>query len=435
MVVDAEHRDVVSTLGKAATSKNAANASNIAIIGAGPAGLFAAERLAGAGHRVTIYERMPSPARKFLMAGRGGLNITHSEPLAHMLARYGKESSPIIQAVEALAPAQLIDWVHGLGIETFTGSSGRVFPKSMKSSPLLRAWLRRLASLGVTLETRRTWTGFAKAGAIFVARADGTIETVTADATLLALGGGSWPKLGSDGAWVKILGGAGIAVTKLEASNAGVLIPWSETVKSRFQGMPLKRIAVEAGGRRIRGEAIITRDGLEGGAIYALSREIRDCIKVGAPTIMIDFRPDIDMAGLTQRLAQGNRKDSLANVLRKTAGLSPAAASLLREAHSAPSREPAALAAQIKSVPLRISRVAGLERAISTAGGVSLEAIDENFMLRSLPGVFVAGEMLDWDAPTGGYLLQASFSTAARAAAGLTDWLRREWPSKDGGAP
>ena len=399
---------------------------NIVIAGAGPAGLFAAERLAGAGHRVTIYERMPSPARKFLMAGRGGLNLTHSEPLAHLLSRYGDRSEPVVQAVETFPPAHLIDWIHGLGIETFTGSSGRVFPKSMKSSPLLRAWLKRLAGLGVTLETRKTWTGLGKDGSVHFANADGTIEVVRADAALLALGGASWPKLGSDGAWAKTLSDAGVTVSSLHASNAGILIPWSETVKSRFQGEPLKRIAIEAGGRRVRGEAMITRDGLEGGAIYALSREIRAGLKNGSSTVTIDLRPDIDHAGLTQRLAQGNRKDSLANALRKFAGLSPAAASVLREAYAALSRDPVTLASQIKSVPLRVSGIAGLERAISTAGGVALAAVDETFMLRGFPGVFVAGEMLDWDAPTGGYLLQAAFATAASAAAGMTKWLDRE---------
>ncbi len=426
MVVDAEHRDVVSAHQSNVTSKNVVKPKDVTIIGAGPAGLFAAERLTNTGHRVTIYERMPSPARKFLMAGRGGLNLTHSEPVAHVLARYGQQSGPIQRAVEAFPPSQLMDWVHGLGIETFTGSSGRVFPKAMKSSPLLRAWLKRLASLGVTILPRRTWTGFSKGGAIQVADAGGTVETIRADATLLALGGASWPKLGSDGTWANVLRDAGVTVTALEASNAGVLIPWSEIVKSRFEGMPLKRIAIEAGGRRVRGEAIITRDGLEGGAIYALSREIRESLRSVSSTITIDLRPDIDVVGLTQRLAQGNRKDSLANALRKTAGLSPAAASLVREVYASPSRDPATLAGQIKGLSLRVSGVADLERAISTAGGVSLAAVDENFMLRVLPGVFVAGEMLDWDAPTGGYLLQAAFSTAARAAAGMNEWLECE---------
>lgn len=426
MVIHAEHRHVVNAPEDTVASVDALKPKPVVIIGAGPAGLFAAEHLANAGCRVTIYERMQTPARKFLMAGRGGLNLTHSEPVGHLLARYGKQAAPIIQAIEAFPPAQVINWVHGLGIETFTGSSGRVFPKAMKASPLLRAWLRRLARLGVTIETRRTWTGFAKDGAVQVAKDDGSIETVRADAVLLALGGASWPKLGSDGAWADVLRKAGIAVTEFEASNAGVLIPWSDTVKSRYQGTPLKRIAIEAGSRRIRGEAVITSTGLEGGAIYALSREIRDAAKNETSTITIDLRPDIDLAGLAQRLAQGNRKDSLANALRKTAGLSPAAASLLREAYATPSRDPATLAGQIKSVPLRVSAVAGLERAISTAGGISLDALDDNFMIKSLPGIFAAGEMLDWDAPTGGYLLQAAFSTAARAAAGMTEWLEKE---------
>lgn len=399
--------------------------TEIAVVGAGPAGLFAAEHLARAGFSVTIFEQMPTPARKFLMAGRGGLNLTHSEPLERFLARYGNDAAHVRGAIEAFPPSALIQWADALGAETLVGSSGRVFPKEMKASPLLRAWLRRLADLGVVVKARHRWTGFDGADGLVFEGPNDTREIVRPAATLLALGGASWPKLGSTGAWISVLQDAGIETTPLEASNAGAIIAWSNILKSKHAGAPLKRIAVRIGARSVRGEAVITRGGLEGGAIYALSRELRTALEHGPATLEIDLRPDMESAELTDRLARIKTKDSMANGLRKAVGLSAAAIALLRECHPALAREPAELALQIKSARLRVDRLAGLERAISTAGGIAPGALDEHFMLRSRAGVFAAGEMLDWDAPTGGYLLQASFATGLAAARGIENSLRR----------
>ena len=396
---------------------------DVAIIGAGPAGLIAAEVLATIGHRVTIYDRMPSPARKFLLAGRGGLNLTHSEPLEVFQERYGDGADLVRKAIAAFPPTALIAWAEGLGQETFKGSSGRVFPKAMKASPLLRAWLKRLEGLGVQLLTRHTFTGFAPDGGIVLENAAGHEITLKSSATLLALGGASWPKLGSDGHWVKPFREAGIAVETLQPANAGALIPWSETYLRKFEGQALKRIAIETGGQRVRGEAVVTKTGLEGGAVYALSRAIRDRLATGICELTIDLAPDITHDALSERLRQGKQKDSLSNVLRKAAGLSPAAIGLLREGSKTLLRDPEDLARRIKSVRLPVSKLAGVERAISTAGGIRLSELDEALMLKARPGVFVAGEMLDWEAPTGGYLLQACFATGVLAARGIARWL------------
>jgi uncharacterized flavoprotein (TIGR03862 family) len=400
---------------------------HVAVIGAGPAGLMAAEVLAGRGYGVTIYERMPSPARKFLMAGRGGLNLTHSEPLDHFLNRYGEGARYIRAAIAAFPPDAVIAWAQGLGQETFTGSSGRVFPRVMKASPLLRAWLKRLDSFGVTLETRHTFEGFSARGGILICDADGNITTRSPGATILALGGASWPKLGGDGAWVAPLTHAGVDIAPLIASNAGVLIAWTDFVKTKFAGEPLKRIALTVGGVTVRGEAIITDAGLEGGAVYALSRPIRDALAQSpnsAPaTLTLDLRPDMTAAALAERLERGALRDSLSNHLRKAAGLSPAQIALLYEGGTKPDRAAETLARSIKNVVLPLAGLQGLERAISTTGGVRLTEIDAKGMLTKVPGVFLAGEMLDWDAPTGGYLLQASFATGVAAALGAADWI------------
>ena len=397
---------------------------DIAIVGAGPAGLMAAQVLASNGHRVTIYERMPSPARKFLLAGRGGLNLTHTEQHDHFLQRYGGAAEPIQRAIDAFPPEAIIDWAQGLGQETFIGSSGRVFPKSMKASPLLRAWLKRLDGLGVKLKTRHTFVGFAKGG-LKISGPTGGAETYAHDATILALGGASWPRLGSDGSWVAPLSQAGVGITPLTASNAGVIIPWSDHVRLRFAGEPLKRIAVAIDGVTARGEAVITASGLEGGVIYALSRPIRAALGSPPAVMTIDLRPDMTLPELADRLARGAAKDSLSNHLRKAAGLSPAQAAVFREGTAKPLREPQALAHAVKNVALPLSGLHGLERAISTAGGVALAELDENAMLHSLPGIFVAGEMLDWDAPTGGYLLTACLATGFSAASGVARWLAK----------
>lgn len=394
----------------------------VAIVGAGPAGLYAAERIAREGHRVTIYERMPSPARKFLLAGRGGLNLTHSEALPAFLDRYGDDAADVRAAVEAFPPQDLIAWANGLGADTFVGTSGRVFPRAMKASPLLRAWLGRLAELNVTIKTRHLWTGFATSGALQFETATTPRIEVAPDATLLALGGASWPRLGSDGRWTAVFEAADISVTPLVPANCGVVIPWSEVFRSRFEGSALKRIALTIDGVTQRGEAIVTRDGLEGGVIYALGPQIRRALaRDGKAKLILDLKPDIPLDELTSRLAKPRRKDTLTNFLRKAAHLDASAVGLLRETELPTDAE--ALAARIKGVPLRVLGLASLDRAISTAGGVAWQSVDANLMLRNRPGVFLAGEMLDWEAPTGGYLLQATFATAARAAAGLLNWL------------
>jgi len=413
--------------------------AHAAILGAGPAGLMAAERLAALGHAVTIYDRMPSPARKFLMAGRGGLNITHSEPLERFLARYNSASPALIAAIAAWPPTAMTEWLDSLGIETFTGSSGRVFPRAMKASPLLRAWLRRLDASGVRLALNHDWRGFTPNGDLLFDTPSGPI-TVAPTATILALGGASWPRLGSDGAWVKTLATDAIAITPLTPSNCGVLVPWSDHIATRFAGEPLKRIALTMGKQTVRGEAIVTRRGLEGGAIYAVSAAIRAGLAAQSQTaaapsphdpaiqspprqqLWIDLRPDMTLAEVTSRLSAPRGKQSTATILRKALSLSPVASALLREPGPLPTT-PADLAARIKALPLYVIGTAGLDRAISTAGGVSFDAIDAHFMLRARPGVFIAGEMLDWDAPTGGYLLQATFATAVAAAAGAARWI------------
>lgn len=419
MGVDEEHGLVVSDSSAVpgGATKPLAN-KNLAVIGAGPAGLYAAERLAGLGMRVTVYERMASPARKFLMAGRGGLNLTHSEPLETFLTRYTGSAAPLVRdAISAFPPSALVAWANELGADTFTGSSGRVFPKAMKASPLLRAWLRRLGGLGVELKTGWTWRGFADdPRTLQFDTADGP-QLVSADAVLLALGGASWPRLGSDGAWVGLLEARGATIAPLKPSNCGVTVAWSAHM-DRFAGAPLKRIRLSCGNTTRAGEALITKSGLEGGAVYALSHELRSALSAGPAPIIIDLRPDFSHDDLAQRLAKAPPKSSLSNTLRKNAGLSPAAASLLREAGPLP-HGPALLAERIKAMPLTVTGLAGLGRAISTAGGIEAGALSDHFMLRALPGIYAAGEMLDVDAPTGGYLLQAAFATGGRTAEGI----------------
>lgn len=399
---------------------------DIAIIGAGPAGLIAAERLAQAGHRVTIHERMASPARKFLLAGRGGLNLTHSEPLETFLPRYGAARDWLEPAITALPPQAMRDWADGLGAQSFVGSSGRVFPKAMKASPLLRAWLRRLDGLGVRLEAGRLWTGWTPEGALSFATAAGGTVTLTPDAVLLALGGASWPRLGSDGGWVTLLAEKGVAVEPLRPANGGFAIDWTATLRARFAGAPLKRIVIRFGDREVAGEAMIDGAGIEGGAIYALSGPLREAIaRDGFAAIAIDLRPDLDIARLTDKLGKRRQGETLSNHLRK-AGLSPAAVAVLRDGAGGRLDEaPAALAAAIKATPLRLTGLMPIARAISTAGGIAASEIDDRFMLKALPGVFVAGEMLDWEAPTGGYLLQGCFATGMAAAVGMEAWLGR----------
>lgn len=398
---------------------------DVAIIGAGPAGLIAAERLAEAGRKVAIYERMTSPARKFLLAGRGGLNLTHSEPIDALLDRYGTARAWLEPAIRAFPPQALRGWADGLGAESFVGSSGRVFPKAMKASPLLRAWLARLDGLGVQLHAGRLWTGWDESGALRFTLRDGSLETVRPRATLLALGGASWPRLGADGSWAALLEQRGIVVAPLRSANAGFTVTWSVLMRNKFAGLPLKRIALEFAGQCVSGEAMIDAGGIEGGAVYALSGPLREALaRDGQAILTIDLRPDLSEPELATRLARRRPGETLSNHLRKAAGLSLVAAAVLREAASGPlPAAPDALARLIKAAPLRLTGMASLARAISTAGGVRADDVDVDFMLKRLPGVFVAGEMLDWEAPTGGYLLQACFATGVAAAEGIERFL------------
>jgi len=389
----------------------------IAVIGGGPAGLMAAEVMAQAGLAVTVFDRMPSVGRKFLMAGRGGLNLTHSEPLDRFRARYGAAEAWMTPLLDAFSPTDLVAWAEDLGQETFVGSSGRVFPKAMKASPLLRAWLARLDQLGVRFETRAQWTGWDLAGGLAFAGRD----AVDAAATVLALGGASWPRLGADGGWTALL--PDIEITPLRASNCGFAVAWSEIFRSKHGGAPLKRIAMTVGNQRVRGEAVVTSAGIEGGAVYTLSAPAREAIaQHGVAVLYIDLLPDLKIEALVEKLGAGRGGDTLSNVLRKRANLPPVAVGLVQEALHA--GETKSLAELIKGVPIRLTAPFALDRAISTAGGIALAEIDEGLMLTKRPGVFVCGEMLDWEAPTGGYLLQGCMATGAAAARGVMAWLK-----------
>ncbi len=387
---------------------------------------MAAEILAQAGIAVTIYDQMPSIGRKLLMAGRGGLNLTHAEPMPVFLSRYGAAGAWIEPIIAAFPPEALIAWCNGLGQPTFTGSSARVFPTTMKSSPLLRAWLRRLADLGVQLRVRHRWTGWDNDGNLcfstpFDISRDQTVRDQT-DVTILAMGGASWPRLGSDGDWVPILSNV---VTPFQPANCGFQVEWSPHLRTRFAGHPLKRLAMTFRGDTVRGEAVLTETGIEGGLIYALSGRLRDAIQAdGSATIYLDLRPDLSLAALRDRLGGPRRSQSLANTLRKQAGLSPEAIGLVQEAlHNG--SDPGDLPALIKALPVRLIAPAPIARAISSAGGIRTGALDDRLMMRDRPGVFAAGEMLDWEAPTGGYLLQACLSTGVAAANGALAWLGR----------
>ena len=398
-----------------------------AVIGAGPAGLMAAEVLAQGGAGVTVYDAMASAGRKFLIAGRGGLNLTHSEPLPEFLSRY-REAAPKLEAViNAVPPDRLRAWCEALGQPTFVGSSGRVFPRSMKASPLLRAWLRRLDAQGVRFSFRHRWIGWDEDGRLLFETPEGH-RAIEARATVLTLGGASWPRLGSDGGWVDVLAARGVAISALRPANCGFTVAWSKVFRDRFEGQPLKNVEFRFGTRTERGEAVITSTGIEGGAIYALSADLREAILTSGETILhIALRPDLDNKALASRLSAPRGKQSLSNYIRKALQLSPVAIGLLQEASGglAARLSPQDLAALVNAVPIRLSGIAPIVRAISTAGGISFDELDADYMLRCLPGTFAAGEMLDWEAPTGGYLLQASFATGAAAGKSVLKWLAR----------
>lgn len=401
--------------------------SRVAIIGGGPAGLMTAEVLSQAGVAVDLYDAMPSVGRKFLLAGVGGMNITHSEPFEPFVERYRERAPNLRPLLEAFAPEALREWIHGLGIDTFVGSSGRVFPSDMKAAPLLRAWLRRLRDAGVHIHTRHRWLGWNTDGSLKLRAPEGDIR-VSADAVLLALGGGSWARLGSDGSWVSLLQGRGIDVAPLRPANCGFEVAgWSQHLQEKFAGAPLKTVSLGLpGGPSRKGEFVVTASGIEGSLVYALSAEIRQAIeRDGRATVALDLLPDHSREKIIRALAKPRGSQSMAKHFKRQLGLDGVKAGLLRELTDGETfQHPEALATAIKALPIILLRPRPLDEAISSAGGVPFEALDEGLMLRQSPGVFCAGEMLDWEAPTGGYLLTACFASGRAAAKGMLRWLR-----------
>ena len=408
---------------------------SVAVIGGGPAGLMAAQVLAERGLRVTVVDQMPTLGRKFLLAGRSGLNLTHSEDIEALLDRYGASRERLEPALRAFDADALRAWARALGEDTYVGSSGRVFPDSWRATALLRLWLRHLASLGVRAETATRWAGWddhvarddGRVGIRLIAR-DGVERTMTSDAVILALGGASWPRTGSDGNWVQLLRSCGLTVNDLVAANAGVEVPWEPTFLERFEGTPIKNVAVSYDDRSVRGELVVTRKGLEGTPVYTLSSAIRRTLAAHPTTNMhLDLKPDLSENEVAQRLRSRRPKDSFANWIRRRLDLDPVATALVRGTHDGPPpTDAAAVADRIKHLTLTVHAVAPINRSISSAGGVPFDALDERLMLRSRPGTFAAGEMVDWDAPTGGYLLQATFSMAVLAARAAADWVTQE---------
>ena len=402
----------------------------VAIIGGGPAGLMAAEVIGSQGIKVDVYDAMPSVGRKFLLAGKGGLNLTHAEPAPLFVSRYGARRAQVEPWLSAFGPDALREWAHALDIDTFVGTSNRIFPKEMKAAPLLRAWIRRLRELRVAFHMRHRWQGWKDNGALIFSTPLGE-QRVSTDAVVLALGGGSWARLGSDGAWTALLAARGVTIAPLRPANCGFDCAWSEHLRARYAGQPLKSVIAsftdEQGTTyRQQGECTVTESGIEGGVIYALSAPLRDAITAhGRATLHLDLAPGRDLHRLTRDLSASRGKRSLSNHLQNKAGIAGVKAGLLREGVSAEAlAEPTRLAMRIKALPLQLTAPRPLDEAISSAGGVSFDALDDQLMLREAPGVFCAGEMLDWEAPTGGYLLSACFASGRVAGAGVVDWLR-----------
>ncbi|OWW04811.1 NAD(FAD)-utilizing dehydrogenase [Rhizobium sp. R72] len=397
----------------------------IAILGGGPAGLAAAESLSSQGYAVTVYDAMPTVARKFLLAGKSGLNITHSEDYESFASRFGASDDRLREALDGFKPSDVRAWAAGLGAETFVGSSGRVFPTAMKASPLLRAWLRRLETQNVKILTRHRWMGFSDGG--YLIEKPGGVCVIQPDAALLSLGGASWPRLGSDGRWLPWLRDKSIAVDDFRPANCGFDVDWSEHLRERFSGEPVKSVTASSSAGTIPGEFVITRHGIEGSLVYAHAAALRDSLMAGEAAIFdVDLIPGRTQEQIVRELGKQDPKASLSTRLRKAVGIDGVKAALIRELAGATNlSDRHELASLIKALPISVRRTRPIAEAISSAGGITWDELDRNYMLKALPGLFVAGEMIDWEAPTGGYLLTACLATGRVAARGIVAWLGR----------